>query len=186
MAPLDLSLTTARRLTVAGQLFTLPRPRSIEEVVHGLGSVQVDPTRVVARTEHLVLFLRLGRRFRIAELERLLWKERTLFEYRAHILPTSDLPLYRAVMRRYPQGDSSRHRYVRDWLPANAAFRRYVLAELRDRGPLRPRDVSGRSPRRSGPGSRCRPGSTGWRGSGWPTPSSSIVRSAGGRCCSPR
>src|ERR671931_1754158 len=105
MAPLDLSLTTARRLAVAGQLLTLPRPRSIEEVVHGLGSVQVDPTRAVARTEHLVLFSRLGRRFRIAELEGLLWKERTLFECRAHILPASDLPLDRAVIQRYPRGD---------------------------------------------------------------------------------
>jgi uncharacterized protein YcaQ len=154
MAPLDLSLTTARRLAVAGQLLTLPRPRSIEEVVHGLGSVQVDPTRAVARTEHLVLFSRLGRRFRIAELEGLLWKERTLFEYRAHILPTSDLPLYRAVMQRYPKGDSSRHRYVRDWLGANAAFRRYVLAELRDRGPLRTRDLEDRTV-------------AGWRTGGW-------------------
>jgi hypothetical protein len=27
--------------------------------------------------------------------------------------------------------------YVRDWLDANAGFRRYVLGELKRRGPLR-------------------------------------------------
>jgi uncharacterized protein YcaQ len=154
MRPLELDLTTARRLAVAGQLLALPRPRAIEDVVRGLGSVQIDPTRVLARTEHLLLFSRLGRRFRIAELERLLWDEHALFEYRAHILPSSDLPLHRPVMRGYPKGDSSRHRYVREWLRANAAFRRYVLIQLRDRGPLRTRDLEDRTV-------------AGWRTGGW-------------------
>jgi len=116
--------------------------------------VQIDPTNSVARTEHLVLFSRLGRRFRITDLERLLWRERTLFEYRAHILPASDLPLHRPVMRRYSRGDSARHRYVREWLRANASFRRYVLAELRARGPLRTRDLEDRTV-------------AGWRTGGW-------------------
>jgi uncharacterized protein len=76
------------------------------------------------------------------------------FEYRAHILPASDLSLHRTVMRRYSRGDSSRHRYVREWLRANAAFRRYVLAELRERGPLRTRDLEDRTV-------------AGWRTGGW-------------------
>ena len=110
--------------------------------------VQLDPTRVVARTEHLVLFSRLGPRFRIADLERLLWSERTLFEYGVHIVPTSDLWQHRESMRRYPLGGPygklARRTYVRDWLKANAAFRRYVLRELRSRGPLRARDLEDR------------------------------------------
>ncbi|HJQ72657.1 MAG TPA: crosslink repair DNA glycosylase YcaQ family protein [Actinomycetota bacterium] len=74
---------------MTAQLLSAPRPRSVLEVVKQLGSVQMDPTRTVARTEHLVLWSRLGRRFRIEELERLLWRDRSLFEYRAFILPTS-------------------------------------------------------------------------------------------------
>ena len=154
MPPLDLSLERARRLAIAGQLLTAPRPRSILEVVRELGEVQMDPTKAVARTEHLVLFSRLGRRFRVAELERLLWQERSLFEFQAHIVPMSDYAIHREVMRRYPKGGWTRHAYVRDWLDANRSFRRYVLRELYARGPLRTRDLEDRTV-------------DGWRTGGW-------------------
>ena len=115
----------------------------------------MDPTSAVARSEHLVLWSRLGRRFEVAELERLLWKERALFEYWAHIVPTSDLPIHRTSMRRYPLGDGAARRvYVRDWLRANDRFRRYVLGELRRRGPLRARDLENRA-------------AEGWKTGGW-------------------
>ena len=38
------------------------------------------------------------------ELERLLWDERSLFEYWVHIVPTADLPIHQASMRRFPTG----------------------------------------------------------------------------------
>lgn len=154
MPPLELSLERARRLAIVGQLLTAPRPRSIMEVVRELGEVQMDPTRAVARTEHLVLFSRLGRGFRVAELERMLWDERSLFEFQAHIVPISDYAIHREMMRRYPGGEGSRHAYVRDWLDANRAFRRYVLGELRTRGPLRTRELEDRT-------------LEGWRTGGW-------------------
>ena len=108
----------------------------------------MDPTSAVARTEHLVLFSRLGTRFRVDELERMLWDERSLFEYWVHILPTSDLWVHRLSMRRYPTGGPrgslmSRQRSA-DWMTANATFRRYVLRELREKGPLRARDLEDR------------------------------------------
>jgi uncharacterized protein YcaQ len=152
--PVRLSRRRARQLAVMGQLLDAPRRSSIIEVLDGLGEVQIDPTSVVARTEHLVLFSRLGPRFKVEELERLLWEERALFEYRAHIVPTADLPLHRISMRRYPHGDWKRHTYVRDWLAANDAFVRYVLGELRSRGPLRARDLENRA-------------AEGWRTGGW-------------------
>jgi uncharacterized protein YcaQ len=148
LAPLKLDAARARKLAVMGQLLSAPRPRSIEEVVSGLGKVQLDPTKAVARTEHLVLFSRLGTRFRIAELERMLWQDRSLFEYWVEIVPTSDLAIHRETMRRYPNGplgDRARRTYVREWLDDNAAFRRFVLRELRRRGPLRARDIDDRS-----------------------------------------
>ncbi|HEY6567045.1 MAG TPA: crosslink repair DNA glycosylase YcaQ family protein, partial [Actinomycetota bacterium] len=147
-SPLLLTNRQARRLCVQGQLLSSPRPASIMDTVRDLWMVQLDPTRVVARTEHLVLFSRLGPRFRIAELERLLWTERSLFEYGVHIVPTSDLWQHRESMRRYPLGGPygklARRRYVHDWLAANTAFRRYVLRELRAKGPLRARDLEDR------------------------------------------
>jgi uncharacterized protein len=152
--PVTVSRRRARQLAVTGQLLDAPRPGSIEEVVRRLGEVQIDPTSAVARTEQLVLFSRLGRRFRVAELERLLWGERTLFEYWAHIVPTADLPIHRISMRRYPHGTWKRREYVRGWLEANDAFVRYVIGELRRRGPLRARDLENRA-------------AEGWRTGGW-------------------
>src|SRR5512132_4256324 len=152
--PARLSRPRARRIAVTAQLLDAPRRSSILDTVRALGEVQMDPTSAVARTEHLVLWSRLGSRFRVAELEGLLWQERALFEYWAHILPTSDLAIHRITMRRYPQGAASRRVYVRDWLRANDAFRRYVLRELRRRGPLRARDLENRA-------------AEGWRTGGW-------------------
>jgi uncharacterized protein YcaQ len=152
--PTHLSRRRARQIAVSGQLLDAPRRTAIVPTVEALGEVQMDPTSAVARTEHLVLWSRLGSGFRVAELERLLWTERTLFEYWAHILPTSDLAMHRVSMRRYPEGDASRRVYVRDWLRANDSFRRYVLRELRRRGPLRARDLENRA-------------ALGWRTGGW-------------------
>ena len=152
--PVHVSRRRARQLAVTGQLLDAPRPGSIGEVVRRLGEVQIDPTSAVARTEQLVLFSRLGRRFHVAELERLLWRERTLFEYWAHIVPTADLPVHRISMRRYPHGTWKRREYVRRWLEANDAFVRYVTGELRRRGPLRARDLENRA-------------TEGWQTGGW-------------------
>lgn len=152
--PVRVSRRRARQLVVMGQLLDAPRRTSIEDVIARLGQVQIDPTSVVARTEHLVLFSRLGPRFQVADLERLLWQERALFEYWVHIVPIHDLPLHRISMRRYPDSDRKRHTYVREWLAANDAFVRYALGELRRRGPLRARDLENRA-------------AEGWRVGGW-------------------
>jgi len=144
----------ARQLAVMGQRLDAPRPRSVDEVLGSLGEIQMDPTSVVARTEHLVLFSRLGPRFRVPQLERRMWTDRAMFEYWAHIVPMTDLPLHRISMRRYPHGHWKRHQYVRDWLVANQAFVRYAMRELRLRGPMRTRDFENRAAK-------------GWETGGW-------------------
>ncbi len=115
------------------------------EVVEQLGRVQRDPTSAVAPTEHLVMFSRLGSAYSPELLDQLLFQDRRLFEYWAYVLPIDHLPLHTPTMRRYPRGDSARARYVRKWLVQNAAFRKYVLGELRRRGPLRSRDLEDRA-----------------------------------------
>ncbi len=143
--PLQVSIADARRLAVLGQMLSAPRPRSIMEVVTGLGEVQMDPVSAVARTEHLVLRSRLGKRFKVADLDRMLWQEGSLFEYWAHIVPTADFAIHKDAMKRYLAGGATRHKQTRDWLGANASFRRYVLRELKLRGPLRTRDLEDRT-----------------------------------------
>jgi hypothetical protein len=48
-------------------------------------------------------------------------------------------------MRRFPHGDHARPVYIRGWMRDNDSFRRYVLRELRRRGPLRSRDLEDRA-----------------------------------------
>ena len=143
--PVRLSLTDARRLAILGQALAGDRPRSVVEVVERLGRVQVDPTAVVERAERLQLWSRLGAYDR-DELRRALEEPpRQLFEYFAFLIPVADLPLHLPAMHRYPRPEYSRGRYIKEWLADNAAFRAYLLQELKTRGPLLSRDLDDRA-----------------------------------------
>jgi len=130
----------AARVAVMAQSLDADRPKDVYDAVRRLGRVQMDPTAVVARTEHLVLYSRVGR-FERAHLERLMWKDRKLFEYWAFIVPMADLPIYRRTMDDMLNGRSRWSRYLTRWMRDNAAFRRTVLRELARRGPLKSRDI---------------------------------------------
>ena len=136
---LRLTLGEARRLAVRSQHLAAPEPAAgldgLRQVLRGLRVLQLDPVNVVARSHLLVLWSRLGN-FDRADLDTLLWRERWLFEYWAHaasIVLTEDYPIHRVMMRQYGVAGNSR---MRGWLEANEDFRRYVLARLRDAGPL--------------------------------------------------
>ena len=147
-APRRLTREQARRLAVMGQGLSghrKHRPSTPVEVVEWLGKVQVDPTKVVERAEQLQIWSRIGA-FDPDELRRALEEPpRPLFEYVAFLLPLADLPLHRPVMRRYPRPIYTRGGYVAQWLADNAAFRAYVLDEIRRRGPLMTRDLDDRA-----------------------------------------
>ena len=136
---LRLTRKRAAQLAIMGQLLDAERPRAIVETVQRLGRVQMDPTAVVARTEHLVLYSRLGA-FDRADLDRLLYKDKRLFEYFAFICAMSDLPIYRHTMKRVRDGKSYWAGYLRRWMRQNPAFERSVLRQLA-RGPRKSREV---------------------------------------------
>jgi uncharacterized protein len=109
-----------------------------------LGGLQMDPTAAVVRSERLVLWSRLGS-YDLAELERLRWETGELFDYWAYIVPASDYAIHRETMRRYPGESYARSNFIHEWLSANQGFRRYILRELRRRGPLRSRELEDRA-----------------------------------------
>ena len=111
--------------------------KTLLEVVRRLGFLQMDPIATIAPPQHLVPFSRIGA-FDVAELDRLVWDERQLFEWNAFIWPIEDLPLVRARMRRRR---ATANAWTRDFLRANARFRRYVLRELEANGPMLSRDL---------------------------------------------
>jgi uncharacterized protein len=151
---------TLRRLFVTRQRLAGQRPAAdaagIMEVAADLGSLQLDPISVVARSHQLVLWSRLGG-YGLGHLDRLLWRERCLFEYWTHgasIVPTGDYQLHHLLMRRYPSDRSAYNRRVRAWLADSQALRRSVLRRLRADGPLPARALQDRS-------------AVGWQSGGW-------------------
>src|SRR5216110_1230421 len=110
------------------------------DTVRRLGYLQIDPIATVATPQQLVLWSRLGP-YDVAELDRLLWKEKRLFEHGAFIRPIEDFPLILARMRRKRTGKYAWERRGTEFLQKNAPFRRYVLRELERRGPLMSREL---------------------------------------------
>lgn len=109
------------------------------DTVRTLGFLQIDPISTVAPPQLLVLWSRLGA-FDTAELDRLLWEERKLFEWGAFIRPIEDYPLIRARMLR-PRGKQLYEQRQEEFLKTNARFKRFVLDELENRGPLLSREI---------------------------------------------
>jgi uncharacterized protein YcaQ len=142
---------TARRIAIRAQLLDGSATRVLD-TVRRLGFLQLDPVATVAPPQQLVLFNRLGA-FDTAELDRLLWEERQLFEWQAFIWPIETLPLLRAVMRSDRRATQYLHqRWRRDFVREHAGFRRYILRELERDGPLLSRELEDHVTRRQGRG----------------------------------
>ena len=133
MKSTEVSLAEARRIAVRSQLLD-GSATDLLETVRRLGFLQIDPISTVAPPQYLVPWSRLGSYDR-AELDRLLWEERKLVEWRAFVYPIEDMPLLRARMRRLPTANG------KAFLRENASFKRYVLRELERRGPLLSREI---------------------------------------------
>lgn len=145
---LELSRDQARRIAVRAQLLTADRPTGLVETVRRLTMLQLDPTAAIAPSADLVAWSRLGAAYRPEHLTRAL-AERELFELGAVVRPMTDVGLYLAVRPRPPEESRAS-----GWVAANDAFRRDVLARLRDAGPLQSRDI---------PDTAAVP----WQSSGW-------------------
>jgi uncharacterized protein len=134
----------ARRIAVRAQLLE-GSAKTLLDTVRKLGFLQIDPISSVAPAHQLVPWSRLGP-YDTAELDRLLWDEKQLFEYAAYIYPMEDLPIVQARMR---QRARSRHYKWEQWghefLETNRGFRRYVLRELERNGPTLSRELEDRS-----------------------------------------
>lgn len=152
---LELTRDEARRIAVRAQLLALPRPDDVVDVVAHLGALQLDPTKAVAPSAHLVLWGRIGSDYHRADLEDALTDGR-LVEIGGMARAVEQALLHRAVMAAWPGPGPHRpwHDEVLAWIADNAECRRDILETLRQEGPLTAPDL---------PNSIVRP----WRSSGW-------------------
>src|SRR5687768_10261398 len=140
--PDSLSVSQARRITLAAQGFTDPAPsgatdlRHLRRVLRRLHLIQMDSVNVLQRAHYLPLYSRLGP-YPAALLDRAAYQRpRELFEFWGHeaSLITVDLqPLFRWRMdnaAQYAWGGMVRIAQQQPELVAR------VLGEVRDRGPV--------------------------------------------------
>jgi uncharacterized protein len=160
----QLSSREARWLALAAQGLSAPRPLTTERgpspakaraqllgVMGQLGTIQLDAVNVLARTQFLVPFSRLGP-YDPAVLRSLSGPEGSWFEYWGHaasLLPVELHPLLRWRMQRFRDDlvdSAASQERRRAWRTANAAYIAYVLGEVVERGPLAASQLS--DPRR--------------------------------------
>jgi uncharacterized protein len=142
-----LTKAEARRIAVRAQLLDARRPTDLLEVVRHLMFLQIDPTAAIAPAADLVAWSRLGSAYRPEDLTQALEQDRTLYEVRAYIRPTADLPLQLAAMAAWPFAQENRRQHTypgpigATWLEQNDKFRKDVLRLLRKSGPLQSKAI---------------------------------------------
>lgn len=148
-ANLTITSETARQLVITRQHLSGDAPPAMLDIIRDLGCLQLDPISAVARSHQLVLWSRLGN-YDLSDLGTLLWEDRSLFEYWAHvasIVLTEDYPIHSYRMRGYPRGDSPWTKRVRAWLsePGVADMHDTLLHRIRADGPVPSRVFNDRS-----------------------------------------
>src|ERR671934_1014737 len=147
MAVHRLTKAEARRIAIRAQLLDARRCTDLLEVVNRLTFLQLDPTAAIAPSADLVLWTRLGGAYEPSQLTNALERDRKLYEVRAIVRPTADLPLQLAAMAAWPFANEGRRSWAvpgpsaARWLDANDSFRRDVLDLLRASGPLPSRAI---------------------------------------------
>ncbi len=134
MSALSIDNRSARRLWLAVNGLTGPRPRSLPAAIDALGFVQIDTIRNVVRAHDHILWSRLPR-YREGEVWRHL-KSRALFEHFTHdasLLPAWLLPLWHGQFARLGERAARGAWYQSGLGQAEIAA---IRARIRDEGPL--------------------------------------------------
>lgn len=120
-----------------------PSPDAIYDVVAQLGAVQIDTLHVVARSQYLLMWSRLGNHDP-ADFDRLIFEpgERRLFEYWGHaasIMPLTDYRYHIPVMKRVAEKPGN---WFSEWLntPESKKVIAHIVERITDEGGLRSAD----------------------------------------------
>ena len=145
------AVTTGDRRTTGVKRTAAKTRAQLLGVMDQLGTIQLDAVNVLARTQFLVPFSRLGP-YDPAVLRSLSEPQGSWFEYWGHaasLLPVELQPLFRWRMQRWRDDlvdSAAAQERRRAWRAAHSAYIAYVLAEVTERGPLAASQLS--DPRR--------------------------------------
>ena len=152
MTPLPVTAAQGRRLILDLQGLADSPHRRFEDggllgLITRMGFVQVDSIQTVARAHHTILHSR-NRTYRPDMLDRLLERDRSLFEHWTHdaaVIPTAFYPVWRRKFRR--EAAALREKYRRWHGPDFEAETGPLLDLIGGNGPVRARDLERRPAR---------------------------------------
>jgi hypothetical protein len=151
--PLEIAAADARRLLLSvNGLARDPGaklgPGGLQALIEDLGFVQVDSINMVERAHHMILFSR-NQTYRPRHLDRLLERERVLFENWTHdasVIPTS---FYRFWKHRFSREEERLAQRFRQWFDNGFEDQLEGLLErVRSQGEIRSRDLADEEVRR--------------------------------------
>jgi uncharacterized protein YcaQ len=149
-----LSIGQARRVALAAQGFTDARPngavtmRHLRRVVDRIGVLQIDSVNVLQRAHYLPLFSRLGA-YPTALLDRAAGQApRVLWEYWAHQASLAPVALEPCLRWRMARALDEVWPGIRKVVTARADLVDWVLAEVKEKGPVTAADIETDVPKR--------------------------------------
>ncbi|MDP9319448.1 MAG: winged helix DNA-binding domain-containing protein [Actinomycetota bacterium] len=154
MTPRNLSKSQARRIALAAQGFTDPRPtipdmRALSRVLRRISLLQIDSVNVATRAHYMPLFSRLGPYDRELLHRAAGRSPRRVFEYWGHVASYVRVDLQPALRFRMQSAEGV-WGGVRRLSEEQPHFIEWVKQEVVDRGPLTARDIETDLPRETG------------------------------------
>jgi uncharacterized protein YcaQ len=154
----ELSADEARRIALAAQGFAEPRPsarldrRHLRRVIAQIGLLQIDSVNVLVRSHYMPLFSRLGDY--APELLDASWlgapANRELFEYWGHMASLMPFELHPLLRWRMAQAADKNEDIFGRLNRSRPGFMQAALDEIRERGPLAAREITGAGASRGG------------------------------------
>ena len=145
MGTRQLSNSQARRIALAAQGFSEPRPngridrRHFRRVIDRIGLLQLDSVNVLQRSHYLPMWSRLGP-YSIEALDQYTARSGEMFEYWGHVASLLPVGLHRLF--RWRMEEMEPWRRVQDVIGGHADYVPSILAEIAEHGPLTVSDLS--------------------------------------------
>jgi uncharacterized protein YcaQ len=130
-----LSIDEARALALRAQGFGEPVPAATVDILNRLGAIQLDSVNVLARSQWLVPFARMGP-YSMSALHEAIYRQRRGFEYWGHMASWVPMHMYRYFLPRMQRMRETARGWWKRVRIEHAELYPLVLDRVRAEGPL--------------------------------------------------